>query len=200
MGICAFEYEDIRLHIFEERYKFLINECVENNLVFGIPVSKNKTVLSIGSALEVSEIIKRYPGGEMDIVCRVKFSFDLDEFFPETKDKPYASGWIKPRNYIANEDNELNLRIHDLLSELYELSDSPRIVPYDKNFSMIPYIHKAALDIDEEIEMLHLTSFQHRQLYFINHLKNIIKTLTELKKMNRLIHLNGHFKKAISEF
>lgn len=200
LEICAFEQETVRLHIFENRYKLLINTCIEQETLFGIPVLKKEGLQGIGSAMEITALKKKYEGGEMDIECRVKFTFDLEDFIPASSENHYASGWIKPRPYTVNEDYELNLRIYDLLSELYELSDAPKITADNKTFSMLPYLHKAALSPDQEIEMLHLSSFRDRQLYLINHLKDTIKTLTEIKKMHRLILLNGHFKKATSAF
>lgn len=200
LEICAFEQETVRLHIFENRYKLLVNTCMEEEGLFGIPVAKKDNILKIGAALEITALKKKYAGGEMDIECLVKFTFDLEDFISASSDDAYARGWITPRSYIHNEDYELNLRIYDLLSELYELSEAPKIVADNKTFSMLPYLHKAALNLDQEIEMLHLSSFRDRQLYFVNHLKETIQILTEIKKMNRLILLNGHFKKVISQF
>lgn len=200
LALCAFEQEELRLHIFEPRYKQLINACIEENLVFGIPVVLDKKSTKLGAALRVSNVVKRYETGEMDIICVVDYTFDIVDFLAPTNDKLYGSGWVKKRDFTNNEDNELNLRIQDLLGELYALTGNEEKVNFRKDFSMLPYIHKAAMDINEEMEMWQLTKFSERQIYFVNHLKKTIKTISELNRMNELILLNGHFKKIVSEF
>jgi Lon protease-like protein len=38
LNLVAFPLEDLNLHIFEQRYRDLINECLDEGKTFGVPV------------------------------------------------------------------------------------------------------------------------------------------------------------------
>ncbi|MGD1947779.1 MAG: LON peptidase substrate-binding domain-containing protein, partial [Croceivirga sp.] len=63
-----FPGETVPLHIFEERYKQLINDCREEAVTFGIPVYIDGTV-HFGTEVQLVEVVNTYETGEMDVVC-----------------------------------------------------------------------------------------------------------------------------------
>ena len=56
------------LHIFEERYKTMVNECLEKNEPFGIVYFDGKKIHRIGCSAHITEILKQYDDGRMDIL------------------------------------------------------------------------------------------------------------------------------------
>jgi len=56
------------LHIFEPRYKEMIGEAMANKEPFGIVRAQQDSVAEIGCTAEVSEVIKKYEDGRLDIV------------------------------------------------------------------------------------------------------------------------------------
>jgi Lon protease-like protein len=58
LGIAVFPYEKLNLHIFEPRYKQLINDTIQSKKPFGIPVVLNGKISEIGTLVEVVEISK----------------------------------------------------------------------------------------------------------------------------------------------
>ena len=60
--------ERIPLHIFEERYKELIGECLETGNEFGLVLADAGGVRSTGTRARVSEVSRRFPDGRLDIV------------------------------------------------------------------------------------------------------------------------------------
>ena len=67
LQIVVFPNENLNLHIFEPRYKELINECEKEGTTFGIPAFLKQKVMEFGTELEVIKVEKRYGKGEMDI-------------------------------------------------------------------------------------------------------------------------------------
>ncbi|MEO6949107.1 MAG: LON peptidase substrate-binding domain-containing protein, partial [Ginsengibacter sp.] len=67
LSIVVYPHEDLNLHIFEQRYQQMITECFENKKPFGIPVVIDNQMMEWGTLIEIKEISKKYPGGEMDI-------------------------------------------------------------------------------------------------------------------------------------
>ena len=63
LNIVVFPGETLNLHIFEERYKQLINECFSEKKPFGIPSVLNENIAETGTLAEVEEIVKKYEDG-----------------------------------------------------------------------------------------------------------------------------------------
>ena len=67
LNIIIYPGENLNLHIFEPRYKQLINECHKEKKPFGIPSVLQNKVQEYGSMVEIAELTKVYDNGEMDI-------------------------------------------------------------------------------------------------------------------------------------
>src|SRR5436309_1935808 len=66
------------LHIFEDRYREMVAECLEHKQAFGVVRSKeNEGVAEIGCTAEIVEVSKRYPDGRMDIITRGRERFEI---------------------------------------------------------------------------------------------------------------------------
>ena len=62
--------EKLPLHIFEEKYKKMIEYCLKNNKNFGIVNSKNKDLLTIGCIASIDQLFGSdvYDNNEYDIL------------------------------------------------------------------------------------------------------------------------------------
>ena len=67
LNIVVYPGEQLNLHVFEERYKQLINESFKTQKPFGIPSVFNNNVSEIGTLVKVTEIVQVYEDGKMDI-------------------------------------------------------------------------------------------------------------------------------------
>jgi Lon protease-like protein len=65
------------LHIFEPRYKEMIQECLDQKTVFGMIRSKEEKLAAIGCTAEIINVLKKYPDGRMDILAEGKRRFEL---------------------------------------------------------------------------------------------------------------------------
>ena len=54
LGIVAFPSKFVPLHIFEERYKKLIKECIDQNSEFGVVYQDNNGLADVGCTVTVS--------------------------------------------------------------------------------------------------------------------------------------------------
>ena len=57
----------MNLHIFEPRYKQLVSECHAEGKPFGIPTVIDNRLNEMGTLVRVTELVKQYENGEMDI-------------------------------------------------------------------------------------------------------------------------------------
>jgi Lon protease-like protein len=70
LGLVALPGELIPLHIFEERYKTMMNECLEGEREFGIVWLSDDSLKSIGCAARIETVLERMDDGRMNLVAR----------------------------------------------------------------------------------------------------------------------------------
>jgi ATP-dependent Lon protease len=70
LGLVLLPDEIVPLHIFEERYKRLINECRQLESEFGIIYAEEDQVASVGCAATITAVIDEMPDGRMNIMVR----------------------------------------------------------------------------------------------------------------------------------
>ena len=145
LNIIVYPNEPLNLHIFEPRYKQLIKECLQASKSFGMPVVLNKKVQEYGTVMEITELVKEYPGGEMDIRARGTQIFRVLEIIKEIPDKLYSGAIVNyPDNVIERDDTQLaNLimseessrsRTASMASDMFQLG---RVRPLDETTAAI---------------------------------------------------------------
>jgi Lon protease-like protein len=70
LGIVALPGELIPLHIFEERYKTMMNECLREEREFGIVWLSDDGLREIGCACAIEQVLERMEDGRMNLVAR----------------------------------------------------------------------------------------------------------------------------------
>lgn len=195
LGIVVFPGEDLNLHIFEPRYKQLINDCWAAKKPFGIPSVINGEVSEVGTLVEIREITKTYDGGEMDIKTKGMSVFRILEKIQELPDKLYHGAIV---NYL-----EINYRgsvplMQKVLKAIRELHT---LLHVNKEFSKpddallsFDVAHHAGMPIEEEYEFLSLEQELHRQEFLKRHLQKVIGVMGQMNNLKDKIKLNGHFK------
>ena len=70
LGLVALPEEAIPLHIFEERYKTMMNECLGDEREFGIVWLSDDGLRDIGCACKIERVIERMEDGQMNLLAR----------------------------------------------------------------------------------------------------------------------------------
>src|SRR6056297_1865987 len=94
LQVVVFPGERLPLHIFEERYKQLINDCEEEGSSFGIPVYFNNR-LDYGTEVALDKVVQSYTSGAKDILCKGMRVFRIADFEHELPGKLYAGGKVQ---------------------------------------------------------------------------------------------------------
>src|ERR1700730_9981931 len=68
--MVALPGELIPLHIFEERYKTMMNECLTSEKEFGIVWLADDGLRDTGCACEIERVLERMEDGRMNLVVR----------------------------------------------------------------------------------------------------------------------------------
>ena len=75
LGIVLLPGERVPLHIFEERYKELIGECLARGVEFGLVLGDRSGIREAGTRAAVVEVLRRFPDGRMDVVVEGRSRF-----------------------------------------------------------------------------------------------------------------------------
>ncbi len=192
LKLVAFPGESLNLHIFEPRYKELLADVEEMNSSFGVCVFTDK-LTGFGTEVTLEEIYHRYDDGRLDIKTKGRRVFRLTTFDNPAPDKAYAGGKV--------EFFEDDMTTHERKQKEYAfyLKEMLRLLDHEVEFdpmavNSFSYAHKVGLTLEEELELLLISSELERLDYLIKHFNRMIPAFKAAESAKQKIRLNGHFK------
>jgi len=188
-----FPGETVPLHIFEPRYKQLINDCRAEAITFGIPVYINNG-MDYGVEVQLVEVVTTYEKGEMDVVCVARQVFKLLSFEKQIDDKLYSGGIIKLLDYDYEAEESFKIEVLKKIRELYRVMQVSLSTVDVNKFNSFTLAHKMGLSFEQEYQLLQMPKEMDRLTFIYHHLITTIKVLSEVERTRKTIELNGHFK------
>jgi Lon protease-like protein len=79
LGLVALPGEEVRLHIFEQRYRTMIDDCLEQQREFGIVWLADDELKHFGCACAIDRVLERMEDGRFNILTRATRPFRLVE-------------------------------------------------------------------------------------------------------------------------
>ena len=195
LGIVVYPGEQLNLHIFEPRYKQLINECQENKKHFGIPSVIDNKMQEYGTMMSITEISKTYENGEMDIKTKGEKIFRVLEVIKEVPDKLFSGAIVNYPGNIEKGNEDLMRKVMNGIRELHKLLNVEKdFNKPDEELNSYEVAHHIGLTIKEEYELLELMDEKQRQEYLKRHLTKVLPMVAEMEGLKEKINRNGHFK------
>lgn len=157
LGIVALPTESVPLHVFEERYRTMIEECLEGESEFGIVWLSEEELKPIGCACEIERVLERMDDGRLTILVRGTRVFRL---LQRQDDLPYPAGVVE---FLAEReeapDGEVAREAHELYAELVEQATDRTLTERELD-AMDAYSMAATIDFgtDAKQELLELRS------------------------------------------
>jgi Lon protease-like protein len=197
LSLVVYPGEDLNLHIFEPRYRQLINECLAEEKTFGIPAFIDNKLPGYGTEVHITTLHKRYDDGRLDVKTRGIRVFRLGSFENPAPGRLYAGGeveWIPttedeavPKATFASLRTKL-ARLYDLLQieTDYSLSEADSFA--------YRIAHKVGLSIEQEYKILTISTETERQQFLIAHLDKVLPIVAEMERTKERVRMNGHFK------
>ena len=190
LNTVLFPGMQLKLHIFEPRYKTLINQLIEENEIFGVvlirhgaEIENQDTVpFDVGCTADIGKV-QRLPLGRMNIVTTGHRRFrinaidrsqpylvgDVDFFMPE-EDRP---GVINAYSKVLR---PLLLRYLDILSSASDAHFDPKLLPRQPR--AIAQIGSIILQVD---------NLQKQELLSIDSLSNLLTTLVDIYRLETML-------------
>jgi Lon protease-like protein len=92
LATVALPYELVPLHIFEQRYRTMIGECLEHGTEFGIVWEGDDGLRPVGCAMEITDVLERMDDGRLNILTRGTRPFRIVD---ERHDLAYPAGTVE---------------------------------------------------------------------------------------------------------
>jgi Lon protease-like protein len=199
LDIVLFPEMILPLHIFEDRYKEMISECLQSRVAFGILYSHEGSVEEVGCQAEVTKVLKKYQDGRMDILTLGRQRFQVVYFDNE---KSYLRGIVEP--YFdsetevppSEEDAQKMLHVYQDVYRLLNKGDSEAIEvkpPYEG----LSFRVASVLNLNNSLKQQILVerSEKDRVDTLLNYLADLIPRLKQAERAARQASSNGNMAK-----
>ena len=113
LGLVALPTELVPLHIFEERYKTMIGQCLDEGSEFGIVWMSEDGLRPVGCACEIAEVIERLEDGRINLIARGTRPFRIEARQDEL---PYPAGTVE---FLEDRDDEPDPEAANAAHEAY---------------------------------------------------------------------------------
>src|ERR1700723_812805 len=155
LELVVFAGEALHLHIFEPRYKQLINEIAVSKEQFGIPAVVNKRMGGLGTMMDLEEITDVDENGEMDIKTRGREIFRIAEVVKLVPGKLYSGARVEITPNDLSGDDELMRQVLSGVRLMHKLLKVEK--PFNKTVETLrsyDVAHHAGLSLKQEYELL----------------------------------------------
>ena len=184
------------LHIFEERYKTMINECVKEQREFGVVLAQGGSLERIGCTAKVINIIRKYDDGRMDILTSGRRRFEI---LHTHEDRPY----LQARVYWFDDEEGKDLaplpearRAIDLFTQVWQRVRKAEDIPvhFPTPYRHLSFRIAASLPLDLKFKQqtLALRSEPERLLRVTRLLETLLPQLNRTEKVRTKSKSNGH--------
>jgi Lon protease-like protein len=118
LGLVLLPQELVPLHIFEERYKRMIDECLDGDSEFGIVWLADDGLRDIGCTARITRVIERFDDGRLNILVEGAQPFRL---LRRIEDLPFPAGDVELlEDFDPDADPALVERARTRYAELVE--------------------------------------------------------------------------------
>jgi Lon protease-like protein len=114
LNVVLLPGEQLPLHIFEPRYRRMVQDCLETDSPFGMLLALKDGIVRVGCTAEIQLVTKRYDDGRMDILSVGRQPFRVVELF---HDHPLLEGKVE---YLEDHDSRIDPGAPQELVSLYE--------------------------------------------------------------------------------
>jgi Lon protease-like protein len=183
------------LHIFEPRYKRMMRTVLDDEIPFGVVLSRENGIATIGCTAAVRRVARTYPDGRMDIITVGESAYRVRAVH---KDKEYLEATVD----LMAEDFELGSSA--AASELLTLFTDCHLLLHgsppvdidiaDQSDGLLAYRIAGELPLELETlqELLEMRVESERRLKLIARLNQLLPQLLQIQQIRSKSATNSH--------
>lgn len=184
LSIFPLPGEMVPLHIFEPRYRQLLDDAETKDITFGIYYNHISNTEKLGSLVKLESVIKRYTTGESDIIVKCMDLFAMNKLYRTYKDKLYPGGDVS--FWKVGNKNMINGSLKEYFDEYrvwLKITHSEQVV------SLFDVANELSMGFDERLKFVRL-SIEKQESYLITQIKYQIQLMRQAEKAKDSFHLN----------
>jgi Lon protease-like protein len=196
LNLVVFPKSRYPLHIFEDRYKKMVNDCLTDQTGFGIIAPAAKELSKIGSFVTISKILKKSANGEMDIVIEAQNRFFIHRV--NTHPDGYLVAEVEDYYDLQPEASQSLLdemeEIFEKILEKYDfkLEESFWTNYHDAKTKSFKIAEKSGLSLTQQQKLLTLQDENHRINFLINHFEKLGEEISRNAGLRNIILGDGY--------
>jgi len=184
LSIFPLPGEMVPLHIFEPRYRQLLEDAETQDISFGIYYNHTSNTEKLGALVKLESVIKRYKTGESDIIVKGIDLFSMDKLYRTHKDKLYPSGDVT--FWKVDRCKPMNNSLKDYFDQYHKWL---KITHADKVVSLFDVANELSLSFDDRLKFVNLSP-DRQESYLINQIKYQIQLMRHAESAKDTFHLN----------
>ncbi len=185
LSIFPLPGELVPLHIFEPRYRQLLQDAETKDISFGIYFTHTSNEQKLGSLVKLESVIKRYSGGESDIIVRCIDLFELKKLLRTYRDKLYPGGEVN----LWNLETNVPITNEKLLSLFQEYRNQLKISATVKDPSIFDIANELNFDNEHKLKFASALDAK-RESFLISQLRYHTQLLNHVELAKDVFHLN----------
>lgn len=180
--------EEVPLRIFEPRYKQLVDECLQENLPFGIPYLANGKPTGVGSEVEIVKLVGKNSNDDMVITIKGRALFKTIDIIPTLPDKLYGGvlGELIDTEFTTK-NPEIAVRIKSLK---LNISSSLGTLIISDSINMLDIAKSIMLRTDEKHKFITLNTKEARESYILKQLNFVEQIRKQESELENNFQLN----------
>ena len=159
LGLVLLPQERIPLHIFEDRYRTMIAECLEQETEFGIIWLSDDGLKDVGCSARIDRVIERFDDGRLNILVEGTTPFRL---LRRIEELPYPAGDVELLDDVADADPDEATAARARYADLVERVTDERPEPESLD-DLDAYGMAATLDVESDAKQALLEERSERE-------------------------------------
>jgi Lon protease-like protein len=192
LGLVLLPGEAVPLHIFEERYKLMIGECLDEEREFGILWLADDALKEVGCAAQIAQVMERFDDGRLNILVKGTTPFRLDRRIGELA---YPAGDVTLLEDDPDRDEDALARTReryaDLVAEVTDERPPPEALAELDSYGMAATLEIAP---GAKQELLELRSEPARLEQLAGLFEEALKRIRTAARVAKQASGNGHLK------
>lgn len=192
--------ETLPLHIFEDRYREMIGECLRAKTSgfgrqdFGVVLGKGQEISNIGCTAHIVNLARKYDDGRMDIVTVGKQRFEILLTNEERSYLRASVEFFDDEGSDTPEQTEAEKAIRlfqEVMRMLHQTSEFPVHLPQPYRYLSFRLAASLPLDLEFKQRILSLRNEPERLQQMVNSMERIIRHLEVLQEARHKAGGNG---------
>ncbi len=197
LGMVLLPTERVPLHIFEDRYRELIGECLELEREFGLVYADDDGMRRVGTRAAVVDVVERFDDGRLNVIVEGRERFELRQL---TSGRSFQTGdvdaLVDDGGGPTPEQVERTLAVLRRVAELAETELDDEVLSPSGDTPSFELAARVTLEPKLKQQLLEQRSEPARLEHLAALLEAAAKALKDRRAAARLAAGNGRLRKS----